>query len=40
MKYFVYHGAVTPDNADASEGRGPCHFDVCTTEAQVMKLLR
>ena len=38
MKFFVYHGYVTPDNCDASEGDGPYRLDVCTTEAQVLKL--
>lgn len=36
--FIVYHGYITPDNCDASEGRGPYKFDVCETEAQVLKL--
>lgn len=38
MKYIVYHGAVTPDNADASEGRGPYTLDIVNSEAEVVKL--
>lgn len=37
MKFFVYHGYVTPDNCDASEGWGPYVLDVFTTAAQVEK---
>ena len=36
--FIVYHGYVTPDNCDASEGGGPYRLDVCKTEAQVLKL--
>jgi len=38
QKYFVYHGGVTPDNYDASEGRGPYRLDVCETENEVLDL--
>lgn len=36
--FIVYHGYVTPDNCDASEGRGPYRLDVCETEEEVLKL--
>jgi len=36
--FIVYHGYVTPDNCDASEGRGPYRLDVCKTEAEVLEL--
>lgn len=40
MKFFVFHGYVTPDNYDASGGGGPYKFDVVDTEQKVMDLRR
>lgn len=36
--FIVYHGYVTSDNCDASDGHGPYQLSVCKTEAQVLKL--
>lgn len=36
--FIVYHGYVTPDNCDASEGGGPYKLEVCKTEEQVLML--
>lgn len=36
--FIVYHGYVTSDNCDASEGEGPYKLTTCVTEAQVLKL--
>lgn len=38
MTFFVYHGYVTPDNCDASEGSGPYALTICKTVDALMRL--
>lgn len=38
MTFFVFHGWVDSDNADASEGDGPYRLTECETEEDVSAL--